>query len=483
MYQIGFTTTADQAVSILSSDPYLYLYINQYTSVSGSSISNGNDHEVYYFQGLYDTHPVYYYYVNDEHLKHVSDGTYDRYFFYDALGRCVKRRPTTTDTGNTTYYIYDGEKPIVEYTSTGIVGRNVYGKGIDEILMRTNPGVNNGDPIYYADDHEGSVTHLINGCTTPSTQTGNVLEKYAYDAFGVPTFMDGNGNNLTPNATLYNNRFLFTGREYAATYRGTYVSTFSFYEYRARAYNPNLGRFMSEDPKGFDAGDYNLFRYCHNDPIDSTDPMGLETNYTGLAPREISHLIAELREGVQEALRQAAQQRAYATAYSRGNFEGGTSFIGMANFHMAQTTMQGNYLRSSNYSTLGNAIGRRAEEQLQQNPSEHEELSIISRNKNGTDFIASQPEPQFYNGKTQKNFSNVYNRNDPRQVDPSPPGYRAVANVVAQKLWVPFIDPKDRANIHKTGLDAFIAVPGQSGTNQPIRVRFYNEGNVFPTGY
>jgi hypothetical protein len=33
---------------------------------------------------------------------------------------------------------------------------------------------------------------------------------------------------------------------------------------------------MSEDPKLFDADDYNLFRYCHNDPIDLTDPMGLD---------------------------------------------------------------------------------------------------------------------------------------------------------------------------------------------------------------
>lgn len=33
---------------------------------------------------------------------------------------------------------------------------------------------------------------------------------------------------------------------------------------------------MSEDPKLADAGDYNLFRYCHNDPVDFTDPMGLE---------------------------------------------------------------------------------------------------------------------------------------------------------------------------------------------------------------
>jgi RHS repeat-associated protein len=45
---------------------------------------------------------------------------------------------------------------------------------------------------------------------------------------------------------------MFTGREYS--------NMFGFYEYRARAYHAGLGRFMSEDPKLFDAGDYNLFR-------------------------------------------------------------------------------------------------------------------------------------------------------------------------------------------------------------------------------
>ena len=66
----------------------------------------------------------------------------------------------------------------------------MYGKGIDEILMRTNPGVNDGYPFYYAQDHEGSVTHLLDGRSNPATQTGNVLEKYAYDAFGGLTFME-----------------------------------------------------------------------------------------------------------------------------------------------------------------------------------------------------------------------------------------------------------------------------------------------------
>jgi RHS repeat-associated protein len=166
--------------------------------------------------------------------------------------------------GVTTYYVYDGEKPILEYSSTGgLAGWNVYGKGIDEILQRIAYG-----NYFFQQDREGSVTHL----TDPS---GNVIEKYRYDAFGAPTFYNGSGTQIS--STAYNNRFLFTGREYAATYYSTYVPTFKFYEYRARAYHPGLGRFMSEDPKLFEPGDYNLFRYCHNDPIDMTDPMGLES--------------------------------------------------------------------------------------------------------------------------------------------------------------------------------------------------------------
>ena len=43
---------------------------------------------------------------------------------------------------------------------------------------------------------------------------------------------------------------------------------------------------MSEDPKLFDAGDYNLFRYCHNDPVDFTDPMGLDTMANAMAVAE-----------------------------------------------------------------------------------------------------------------------------------------------------------------------------------------------------
>jgi len=43
----------------------------------------------------------------------------------------------------------------------------------------------------------------------------------------------------------------------------------------ARWYDPRMGRFLGEDPTGFDAGDPNFYRYAGNDPVNYTDPTGL----------------------------------------------------------------------------------------------------------------------------------------------------------------------------------------------------------------
>jgi len=147
--------------------------LNQYTgSAGGAAITNGSQHEVGSYNG------VSYTYLNDEQLKTVTSGSNTYNLYYDALGRCVKRTLGTV----TSYYIYDGEKPILEYKSSDLShpAKNVYGKGIDEILMRTDPTVNSGQPFYYGQDHEGSVTHLINSA-------GTVIESYKYDAFGALT--------------------------------------------------------------------------------------------------------------------------------------------------------------------------------------------------------------------------------------------------------------------------------------------------------
>lgn len=70
-----------------------------------------------------------------------------------------------------------------------------------------------------------------------------------------------------------------------------------FYYYRARYYDPKIGRFISEDPIGVRGG-INFYSYVGNNPIGFADPMGLikfnitydtkyvpgffgETNWTG----------------------------------------------------------------------------------------------------------------------------------------------------------------------------------------------------------
>ena len=53
-----------------------------------------------------------------------------------------------------------------------------------------------------------------------------------------------------------------------------YDSTTGLYYDHARYYDAAIGRFVSQDPKGFAAGDTNLYRYVSNDPTESVDPSG-----------------------------------------------------------------------------------------------------------------------------------------------------------------------------------------------------------------
>ncbi|MFZ1219260.1 MAG: RHS repeat-associated core domain-containing protein, partial [Chthoniobacterales bacterium] len=99
--------------------------------------------------------------------------------------------------------------------------------------------------------------------------SGGIQEQYEYDAFGQPYIYGADGALVARNlGSPAGNRFLFTGREWLKELR--------VYDYRNRLYQPELGRFVQPDPKQFEAGDYNLYRYCHNDPVNRSDPLGMD---------------------------------------------------------------------------------------------------------------------------------------------------------------------------------------------------------------
>ncbi|HMJ04901.1 MAG TPA: RHS repeat-associated core domain-containing protein [Chthoniobacterales bacterium] len=91
-------------------------------------------------------------------------------------------------------------------------------------------------------------------------------------------------------ASVWGNRFLFTGREW--------LSDIGLYDFRNRFYQPELGRFMQPDPKQFEAGDYNLYRYCHNDPVNKSDPFGLDAEFTLMRDPYVSGENPRLSAGI-----------------------------------------------------------------------------------------------------------------------------------------------------------------------------------------
>ncbi|HKV61522.1 MAG TPA: RHS repeat-associated core domain-containing protein [Candidatus Acidoferrum sp.] len=68
------------------------------------------------------------------------------------------------------------------------------------------------------------------------------------------------------------------------------------YYYRARYYDPTVGRFMSEDPTGFKGGS-NFYPYVTNDPANQTDPMGFDSN------SQRCRMLREKIENIEESIR------------------------------------------------------------------------------------------------------------------------------------------------------------------------------------
>jgi RHS repeat-associated protein len=75
-----------------------------------------------------------------------------------------------------------------------------------------------------------------------------------------------NGSGVEIQDSQAGNIYGFTGREFD--------SESHLYYYRARYYDPSLGRFLTADPIGFASGDTNFYRYVLNNPNIYKDPSG-----------------------------------------------------------------------------------------------------------------------------------------------------------------------------------------------------------------
>jgi RHS repeat-associated protein len=167
-------------------------------------------------------------------------------YVYDPGGRRIEKK---YDGQAVMKYFYDGDSIIAEYDATGaLVHKYIYGPGVDQPICMIDASDTNAT-YYYHFDGLGSVIALTDSA-------GAVANLYEYSIFGEVSAGDPN----------HPNRFLFTGREFD--------SETGLYYYRARYYNPYIGRFLQTDPVGYGDG-MNWYAYCYNNAVNSVDPLGL----------------------------------------------------------------------------------------------------------------------------------------------------------------------------------------------------------------
>ncbi len=184
----------------------------------------------------------------ENRLTQVSNGDTIT-FKYDPFGRRIQK----SSSAGTVNYIYDGANIIEQLDSSGaMVAKYTQGAGVDEPLAILQGGVSS----YFHADGLGSITSVTDA-------DGNPFNATSYTAFGnaVPTSFTVVG------PVDFASSYGFTGREYD--------SETGLYYYRARYYDPNVGRFLSEDPIGLNGG-INEYAYAHNDPIGRIDPAGTD---------------------------------------------------------------------------------------------------------------------------------------------------------------------------------------------------------------
>jgi RHS repeat-associated protein len=158
---------------------------------------------------------------------------------YDALGR----RASRTIGGVTTKFLYDNMDVVLDRENTGAEVDYLNSPSLDDKLRQTSPATGS---LYFLQDHVGSTAAMTGA-------NGSVVEREQYEPFGATA-----GSVVT--------RYGFTGRERDAEAGLMY--------YRARWYDPQQARFISEDPAGFQ-GCLNKYAYANNNPVSGTDPTGL----------------------------------------------------------------------------------------------------------------------------------------------------------------------------------------------------------------
>ncbi|MBU5470492.1 hypothetical protein KQI85_08905 [Falcatimonas sp. MSJ-15] len=168
--------------------------------------------------------------------------------FYDGEGL----RFALIENGSNTGFITDGWNNVTEFDGNGRVRKRIIrGMGIaaSEDIRESADTANafTSSYHYYHGNERMDVEYITD-------ESGNVVNCYAYDAFG----------SIISSSETIPNRYTYNGEAYDKATEQYYL--------RKRYYNPKLSRFIQEDEYRGDG--LNLYAFCANNPVMYVDPSG-----------------------------------------------------------------------------------------------------------------------------------------------------------------------------------------------------------------
>ncbi len=174
------------------------------------------------------------------------DGSETRYGYAPTGTRAWRE-----DEHGKTYYVSDGQNVVSELNGEfHCTNRYVFGSGIDDPLVL----IREEDQFCIHKDAQGNVVRLTDAA-------GATAVNYDYDSWG----------NLLNGVIDFPNTRLFAAREFD--------SATGLYYFRARYYDPKMGRFISVDPAvpvPHAPLSLNRYIYANNNPMRYRDPLGTE---------------------------------------------------------------------------------------------------------------------------------------------------------------------------------------------------------------
>jgi RHS repeat-associated protein len=274
-YDAGGNRTSDSFKSyevapynrLQSDDDYAYTYDNEGNLSTRTETATG-DYTVYTWD-----HRNRLTKVQDYNASSVLQQTVDKY--YDALNQLIRQVVTVGSSSKKTAFVYDGGQVVLQFdkstagsnmSASTLTHRYLWAAAVDALLadQQVTSLSNQGATYWTLADDQGSVRDVVDS-------SGVLRIHRAFDSFGnanTDFHYNSSGSAVTSGQTGYiDEAFAFTGRWFdKATGLQNNLN---------RWYDPAIGRWLSEDPIGFEGGDANLYRYVGNSPTNWIDPSGL----------------------------------------------------------------------------------------------------------------------------------------------------------------------------------------------------------------